>query len=93
MIASGPEMTDDDAIRALLRRLSRRHRSGGRVIERAAVIASGADGKAIIDWIVAHDGRPETDRPAAAERGGLHGGRTERAIKPQRYVLPAGALD
>ena len=24
---------------------------------------------------------------------GLHGGRTERAIKPQRYVLPAGALD
>jgi hypothetical protein len=84
---------DDEAIRALVRRLSRRHRSGGRVIERAAVVASGADGDAIIAWIVAHDGRPETDRPADAARGGLYGARTERASTPQRYVLPDGALD
>ena len=93
--ARTPDRTppDDDAIRALVRRLSRRHRSGGRVIERAAVVASGADGQAIIDWIVAHDGRPETSRPAASERGGLYGARTERASTPQRYVLPADALD
>jgi hypothetical protein len=84
---------DDEAIRALVRRLSRRHRSGGRVIERAAVVASGADGKAIIDWIVAHDGRPETDRASAVARGGLYGARAEQATTPQRYVLPAGALD
>ena len=84
---------DDDAIRALVRRLSRRHRSGGRVIERAAVIASGDDGRAIIDWIVAHDGRPETDRPARVQRSGLHSARTERPAVPQRYVLPTGALD
>jgi hypothetical protein len=84
---------DDDEIRALVRRLSRRHRSGGRVIERAAVVASGADGGAIIDWIVAHDGRPETDAPAPAGSGGLYGARAERASTPQRYVLPTGALD
>lgn len=86
-------LLDDDAIRALVRRLSRRHRSGGRVIERAAVIASGDDGRAIIDWIIAHDGRPETDRPARVQRSGLHGARTERPDAPQRYVLPTGALD
>ena len=84
---------DDDAIRALVRRLSRRHRSGGRVIERAAVVASGADGQAIIDWIVAHDGRAEDDRPTTTTGGGLYGARTERPRTPQRYVLPTGALD
>jgi len=84
---------DDEAIRTLVRRLSRRHRSGGLVIERAAVVASGADGHAIIDWIVAHDGRPETDRAPAVARGGLYGARDERVSTPQRYVLPAGALD
>ena len=88
-----PQTPDDDSIRALVRRLSRRHRSGGRVIERAAVVASGANGQAIIDWIVAHDGRPETSRPTAAGQGGLYGARTERPSAPQRYVLPADALD
>src|SRR3954453_7127484 len=61
---------DDEDIRALVTRLSRRHRSGGRVIERAAVVASGSDGDAIIAWIVAHDGRPESEAPAAAGHGG-----------------------
>ena len=86
-------LPDDDAIRLLVRRLSRRHRSGGRVIERADVIAAGADGRAIIDWIMAHDGRPETDGPARVQRSGLHSARTERPAAPQRYVLPVGALD
>ena len=84
--------SDDEAIRTVVRRLSRRHRSGGRVIERAAVVASGADGEAIIAWIVAHDGQPESDTPAAVG-GGLYGARPQRASGPQRYVLPAGALD
>ena len=85
---------DDEMIRALVRRLSRRHRSGGRVIERAAVVASGGDCQAIIDWIVAHDGRAEDDRPTTTRGGGLYGPRTtERPRTPQRYVLPTGALD
>src|SRR3954454_1748842 len=79
---------DDDAIRTLVTRLSRRHRSGGRVIERAAVVASGSDGDAIIAWIVAHQGRPESDAPAAAQRGGLHGSHAapQSMSTPQRYV-------
>jgi|tagenome__1003787_1003787.scaffolds.fasta_scaffold20376825_2 hypothetical protein len=87
-------LPDDEAIRTLVTRLSRRHRSGGRVVERAAVVASGSDGDAIIAWIVAHHGRPESDVPAGAERGGLYGARApQRVSTPQRYVLPAGALD
>src|SRR5437763_17124997 len=35
------EDIDDEAIRVLVRRLSRAHPSGGRVIERAAILAAG----------------------------------------------------
>ncbi|MCP9491018.1 MAG: hypothetical protein MSC31_14265 [Solirubrobacteraceae bacterium MAG38_C4-C5] len=90
------EAPDDDAIRTLVKRLSRRHRSGGQVIERAAILAAGADSSAILRWIAAHAGEPEELAPLTAGRG-LHaarlsdgggaGGRT-----PLRYVLPAGAL-
>jgi hypothetical protein len=45
---------DDDAIRAVVRRLARPHASGGDVIERAAIIAEGAASGAIIAWITAH---------------------------------------
>jgi hypothetical protein len=38
----------DDAIRAVVRRLSRPHASGGDVIERAAILAEGADAAAIV---------------------------------------------
>ncbi len=92
---------DDDAIRALLRRLSRRHASGGEVVERAAIVAEGDESAAILTWISDHDGRPESAAPAPAA-GGLHGGglhgagsRTARqtgTATPARYVLPAGAL-
>jgi hypothetical protein len=87
---------DDDAIRVLLTRLSRPHGSGGEVIERAAIMAAGADSAAIVEWIVAHDGRPETQAPAASG-GGLHGARLNDgdrvdASRPRRYVLPPGAL-
>ncbi len=91
-----PQETEEDAIRTLVKRLSRPHPSGGRVIERAAIMAAGANSAAVLQWIAAHAGEPEelaalpTGRglPAARlhDRGGLDG----RA--PLRYVLPPGAL-
>src|SRR5216117_1831905 len=56
---------DDDAIRMLVTRLSRPHSSGGKVIERAAILAEGADSAAVLTWIVAHAGEPE-DRVAGS---------------------------
>jgi hypothetical protein len=86
---------DDDAIRALVTRLSRRHPSGGAVIERAAILAEGADSAAVVEWIIAHDGQPESRAAPRAGRG-LYGARPTRAAgaadAPARYVLPAGAL-
>ena len=87
-----PAACEDDAIRALVIRLSRPDRSGGRVIERAAVLASGANLEAVMRWIDAHDGKPETI-PSAAPRHGLYGSAVGAPRTPQRYVLPAGALD
>jgi hypothetical protein len=85
-------LRDDDAIRALVIRLARAHPSGGKVIERAAVLASGADLEAVMRWIAAHAGQPETTSAAATHRG-LHGSRVEAVHPPRRYVLQAGALD
>jgi hypothetical protein len=89
-------MMDEGAIRSVVRRLSRQHPSGGRVIERAAVVAEGIDSGAILAWIAAHDGQPEARSPAKRS-GGLHRARMtgdDRASTspPQRYVLPAAAL-
>jgi hypothetical protein len=83
----------DDAIRAVVRRLSRPHASGGFVIERAAIVAQGADATAIVAWILAHAGEPEAAGPAAPSRG-LHGARLSSggSGSPRRYVLPAVAL-
>jgi hypothetical protein len=87
---------DDDAIRSLVTRLGRAHPSGGTVIERAAVLAEGADFKAVMEWIVAHGGEPEATVPEAA-KSGLHGSRLHDSgglelRTPSRFVLPAGAL-
>ena len=86
---------DDDAIRMLVTRLSRPHPSGGKVIERAAILAEGTDSTAILTWIVAHAGEPE-DRVAAISAGGLHSARPDAgrasARAPLRYVLPPEAL-
>jgi hypothetical protein len=83
---------DEDAIRTLVGRLSRAHTSGGKVIERAAILAAGTDVDAVVGWILAHDGRPEVKAAATAGHG-LHGARTVDAPgPPARYVLPAGAL-
>jgi hypothetical protein len=86
---------DDDAIRILVTRLSRPHPSGGKVIERAAILAEGADSAAVLTWIVDHAGEPE-DRVAAVAGRGLHSARDDTgragARAPLRYVLPPGAL-
>lgn len=89
-----PALEADGAIRALVTRLARASRSGEAVIERAAIVAEGADSHAIIGWILAHGGRPEADAPQAPS-GGLHGMRSSGAPgsgPPRRYVLPAGTL-
>lgn len=89
-------MMDDDAIRTLVARLSRPHGSGGRVIERAAILAAGTDSVAVLAWIAAHEGEPEAAVPVAAGRG-LHSARLSDtggigASAPRRYVLPPGVL-
>jgi hypothetical protein len=87
---------DDAQISALVARLGRPHASGGVVIERAAILAEGADFPAIMEWIIAHGGKPETTLSAAPRRG-LHGSRLNdsggtESQPPLRFVLPAGAL-
>jgi hypothetical protein len=87
---------DDDAIRALLTSLARVHPSGGTVVERAAIVASGGDAEAVIAWIAAQGGEPEVAVGTATRRG-LHGSRvhTSGGNAPRtasRFVLPAGAL-
>jgi hypothetical protein len=89
-------MMDEQAIRSVVTRLSRQHPSGGQVIERAAVLAEGAESGAILDWITSHDGLPES-RVGVAPARGLHQERLEAsrgtsAATPRRYVLPPGAL-
>jgi hypothetical protein len=88
---------DEDAIRALVTRLARADPSGGSVIERAAIVAEGADSEAVITWIVAHGGKPEAAVESSTRRG-LHGSRVHDSggtapRKASRFVLPAGALD
>ena len=86
---------DEVAIRALVTRLARPHPSGGDVIERAAILAAGADSADIVGWITQHAGEPET--AVSKGTGGLHGARLTDSAQdvrpPARYVLPAGALD
>ncbi len=86
---------EDDAIRALVIRLARPHPSGGEVIERAAILAEGADFTEIMKWVIAHGGKPEA--LAAAPTRGLHGSRVmdsggSGSQTPLRFLLPAGAL-
>ncbi len=90
-------MRDDEEIRALVSRLSRRHPSGGTVIERAAIVAEGADSGVVVAWILDHAGEPEAAADMASKRG-LHSPRVSGSIgpaprAPARYVLPAGALN
>jgi hypothetical protein len=87
---------DEETIRTLVARLARPHASGGKVIERAAILAAGSDSSAVLEWIDAHGAVPEERAPAAPGRG-LHSARRDEARDradrpPARYVLPRGAL-
>jgi hypothetical protein len=87
---------DDDTIRTLVARLARPHPSGGKVIERAAILAEGAESAEVMAWIIAHAGKPET-RVSTAPRRGLHGSRFNdsggtESDEPLRFILPADAL-
>ncbi len=87
---------EDDAIRTLVVRLARPHPSGGQVVERAAILAEGADFDAVMSWILARGGKAETMASAAPGRG-LHAARKDERAEganrtPLRFVLPAGAL-
>ncbi len=90
-------LVPDTEIHALVRRLARPHSSGGHVVERAALLASGRDFTAATAWIADHGGVAEAIVPEASRRG-LHGPRlglssaTDQRV-PLRFVLPAGALD
>jgi hypothetical protein len=86
---------NETEINELITRLSRPHPSGGVVIERAAILAAGADFPAVMKWINAHAGIPDAT-PSAIRRHGLHGSRLNSgeasSAAPLRFVLPAGAL-
>lgn len=88
---------DDDEIKALLSRLARPHPSGGKVVERAALVAAGPDFPQVLAWITDHDGQPEALKAAVAGGGGVHGARigsrgSGNQTAPLRYVLNAGVL-
>jgi hypothetical protein len=88
-------VAEDDVIRAAVLRLSRSHPSGGRVIERAAMAAAGADAARIMAWVVDH-GEAEELAPATTGQG-IHGVRASSGAggdlrKPLRYVIPAAKL-
>jgi len=87
---------DDDAIRALVKRLSRPDASGSATIERAAILAEGSDLAAVVAWILAHGGQPEPTVAAVSARGlhssRLDGGDGAQSHAPARYVLPSGSL-
>jgi hypothetical protein len=88
---------DDQEIRTLLSRLARPHASGGQAVERAAILAEGAEFPAILGWITAHAGQPETMVASSSSGGGLHSSRMNENAgadgrPPQRYVLPSGTF-
>jgi hypothetical protein len=95
-VSAGGDPASEETIRALVGRLSRPHRGGGRVIERAAILAEGANAAAILEWLTAGAWTPEDAVPGAADRGGsgMHGMRRQTAAlrerAPRRYVSPPG---
>ena len=67
------------------------------MIERAAILAEGADFAAVMNWITAHDGTPDATVSVSPSQG-LHGSRMKggdatESRAPLRFVLPPGALD
>ena len=87
-----PPDTTDEEIRVVVARLARPHRSGGAVIERAAILAEGARSAAILAWIAERAGEPETGPVVPVSRGLYGGGIATAARGPARYVLPPGVI-
>ena len=86
--------TDEDELRLVVERLSRRDRSGGRVIERAALLAEGTRSTALIAWLGEHGWEPEAPATASPRGGGIHGQREHRSASsgaPTRYLLAPSA--
>jgi hypothetical protein len=82
---------DDDATRAEVRRAARPDRSGGWLVERATLLAGGAEFGAAVAWIEAHGGVPELPATPRLQRG-LHSPRAAEGPAPLRFLLPADAL-
>ena len=78
-------------MRVRLKRLARRDRSGGWVIERATLLAGGAALDGAVAWIEAHGGAAEMPAAPRTQRG-LHSPRAAATGTPLRFVLPADAL-
>jgi len=96
---SGPAAAMDEDISTLVARLSRKHRSGGRVIERAAIMAEGGNSVAILAWLADNNWEPEADAAPSSDRDGMGlpglrrapaRGRAQ-AQAPRRYISPAPA--
>ena len=90
-----PARDDTDAIAAIVKRLARPHPSGGTVIGRPVILAEGARATAILAWIAAHGGAPDSTLPSVRSKG-LHspspGVGGQRDATPGRYILPAHAF-
>jgi hypothetical protein len=56
---------DADAIRSVVTRLARPHRAGGDVIERAAILAEGADAGRCSHGSLPMTGNPRLEQPDA----------------------------
>jgi|tagenome__1003787_1003787.scaffolds.fasta_scaffold20851459_2 hypothetical protein len=93
VVAARRTVAADDATRSIVGRLARRHPSGGVAIERAAILADGADSTAVVAWVMAHGGQPEA--PAVSVRRGIHSPPLDdpAGAPPLRYVMPAGSLN
>jgi hypothetical protein len=90
-------VVDDDAIRSLVTRLARPRPGGRASVERAAILAEGADFDAVMRWIVGRGGEAEA-ATTSSSRHGLHGAQmratgSAQSRAPARFILPAGALD
>lgn len=86
---------DDAAIRHLVARLARPHRSGGHAIERASILAEGEGAADVLAWITEHGGEPESVAAPRAGSRGLHfhdRGDAPTPV-PRRWILPPGTLD
>ena len=93
---------DDGAIVALVAGVARPQPSGGRVIERAAIMATGSDSPPVIAWIVSHfrGGAAWGNRVAGrsawlavyrSRRGNVRPARHPSCRRPARRVLPLAA--